>query len=470
MFMNNILKIASICLIAFFFSCKKYLDVGEPRDKVTSEFVYASDAMAAAVLTGMYYDLQSTSRGFAQGRASLSLYCGLSSDEFNVLPVGAFAPYYTNNQFRNFWSPIYKLIYSANAAIEGLNASSISTKVKGQLIGEAKFLRAFCYFYLVNLYGDVPLLTGTDYRENSKAGRTPKEDVYSQIITDLLDAKTSLSEEYVGPDAETPTSNRVRPNKWCAVAFLARVYIYQGNWKDAEAQATELIEKKELYDTVSLENVFLKDSKEAIWQLEPISADGTQLNTLDAPLFILSQGKPNSSNPIWVGSQLEKSFEVGDKRKEYWITYDSSSGTGYFYFAKYKKYLPEDSPVENLMVLRIGEQYLIRSEARARQGKIDMALSDLNVIRKRADLQEISVSSSDVLVERILQERRVELFCEWGHRWFDLKRMGRIDDVMQEASRVKGAVWESYKQLYPIPIQDLKDNTNLKQNSGYPSS
>jgi hypothetical protein len=129
---------------------------------------------------------------------------------------------------------------------------------------------------------------------------------------------------------------------------------------------------------------------------------------------------------------------------------------------------------EYFMVLRLGEQYLIRAEARAKQGNIGGAQSDLNVIRNRAGLPNTTASDEASLITAILKERRVELFCEWGHRWFDLKRLGKIDEVMNIVTPIKsnGTVqWQSYKALYPLPLGDLFinniQNPYLTQNPGY---
>ncbi len=99
---------------------------------------------------------------------------------------------------------------------EGVEKSkTLSVAVKEQLLGEAKFLRAFFYFYLVNLYGDVPLIISTDYVVNAKSSRTDLLQVYDQIVRDLIDAQRNLSVSYV-------SSERVRPNQSVATALLAR--------------------------------------------------------------------------------------------------------------------------------------------------------------------------------------------------------------------------------------------------------
>src|SRR5690606_23958334 len=122
------------------------------------------------------------------------------------------------------WQMPYQLIYSCNAVLEGLGRSEgVSEMTKGQLRGEALFIRAFCYFYLTNLFGNVPLHLTTDYRMNMQAPRTPQAAVYAAVITDLKEAQALLPEDYTGYGGE-----RTRPIRGAADALLARVYLYTG--------------------------------------------------------------------------------------------------------------------------------------------------------------------------------------------------------------------------------------------------
>ncbi len=97
-------------------------------------------------------------------------------------------------------------------------------------------------------------------------------------------------------------------------------------------------------------------------------------------------------------------------------------------------------PEENYVVLRLAEQYLIRAESRARQGKLIESISDINVIRTRAGLPNIAAVAQEQVLDAILNERRTELFTEPGHRWFDLMRLGKIDDIMSVVTPLKGGL------------------------------
>jgi hypothetical protein len=121
------------------------------------------------------------------------------------------------------------------------------------------------------------------------------------------------------------------------------------------------------------------------------------------------------------------------------------------------------------MLLRLAEQYLIRAEARAQLNNVNGAQSDLNTIRSRAGLSIIMPNDKNTLLDAILHERKVELFTELGHRWFDLKRTGHVDAVMsiEAPKKINGMGWKSYQQLYPLPLTDLQRDQNLVQNPGY---
>lgn len=209
---------------------------------------------------------------------------------------------------------------------------------------------------------------------------------------------------------------------------------------------------------------FLKNSRESIWQLQPSNFVG--FNTLDARIFVLING-PDGLHPVSLSPGVVGSFENGDLRKSNWIG-SSVVGTDLYYYPfKYKLYKDDDIDGEYLMMFRLAEQYLIRSEAEAQMNDVNGAVVDLNAIRSRAGLGAIGALTKESLLSAILQERRREFFAEGGHRWFDLKRTGRLDDIMPQACALKGGQWVSYKQLLPIPLADIRLNPNITQNPGY---
>jgi hypothetical protein len=461
-------------------SCKKYVTVDTPTTSTSSENVYKNDATATAVLNGIYIKISSTGLA-SQGFASLTLYSGLAADELELWsgsPDNTLIDYYQNNLTASgtggeLWNTIYPFIFTCNSAIEGVASSqTLTPKVKSQLLGEAQFMRAFFYYYLTNLYGDVPLVLSKDYVVTSNLPRTSKEKVYQQIIADLHASQMLLSTNFVKPDLITTTTERVRPTKWAATALLARAYLFSGNWSGADSAATAVINNS-MFSLASLSGtnkVFNKNSSEAIWQLQPVNSGW---NTEEARIFILPQSGPGYSQPVSLSSFLINAFEANDQRRTKWIDSVDVGGVKFYYPSKYKA--NDDPNVTNgtgsmkeyLMVLRLAEQYLIRAEAKVQLNNISEAQSDLNMVRTRAGLPNTSASDKSTLLAVILHERQVELFTEWGHRWIDMKRMGVINSIMNSVAPLKGGTWSSNKQLFPIPAFELSRNSNLTQNSGY---
>lgn len=487
---RKIFKLGLIVLLFNFSGCKKLVEVDGPITSISSANVYQNDATAVAVLTGLYAQLSSD--GLKSGiPTSVTLLSGLSADEF-VLNSAVNASYdmnlilYYNNDLGSqtagfeFWNSIYPDLYVVNAALEGINKSNTLTpRIKKQLLGESYFMRAFYFFYLVNLYGDVPLITTTDYKINAVMLRTSKENVWLQIIEDLKKAQDLLDNDYLDISLLRKTEEKVRPNKNAATALLARAYLYTKNWANAEIQASSVINNP-AYHLVSLDEVFKKNNDEAIWQFQPVLSKTAY--TAEATLFVVDLNilaGSISRRPVFLNPDLINSFETGDQRRNKWVNNVTTDGLSYYFAYKYKVRTEQNLPItEYSTVLRVGEQYLIRAEARIHLGNINGGIADLNVLRDRAtskipgsiQLAQLSeLMSLDQALIAVEHERRIELFTEWGHRWLDLKRTGRINEVMKLVLPQKspGKVWNNNLQFYPIQFQELVSNNNLIQTPGY---
>ncbi|MDO6433057.1 RagB/SusD family nutrient uptake outer membrane protein [Flavitalea sp. BT771] len=464
---HNNIKL-SLLFLFIFQGCRKFVTVDPPITKLISTSVFASDASATSAQLAVYASMINESYNMA-------FNCGLLSDELkNYSNNPQQKRVYINNldaitqERTGPWIRAYNYIYNENALIEGLRSTEgVSNAAKLQLQGEAKFIRAFWNFYLVNCYGDVPLVTSTDYKINSTMRRISKTDVYKQIVADLTDAASTLNSQFVDLTDSMSTDERVRPTKAAAQALLARVYLYLGKYEQAEALASAVINNSDVFQLLNdLNLVFLKNSAEAIWQLQIPLPSG--YNTPDGTRFILNSAPQSVS----ISSTLLDSFEQGDLRRSLWVRDTVFSGKTYSYAYKYKVFSSSDIS-EYVMMLRLGEQFLIRAEARAEQGNLtgsNSAQSDLDTIRKRAGLPVYSGAiDRSSLLNAILHERKVELFTEWGHRWFDLIRAEKINDVMGKVTPLKGGVWNSdgHQALFPIPRSEIIKDYNLLQNPGY---
>lgn len=458
---STLLRLTMVLCITVVSACEDFLHTKAPSTQVSSSEVFETDATAMAAVLGMYERIMGNF--FYAFNGQLTLCAGLSSDELlNVTGNPILQEFFSNSinpsndQLRRyFWNAGYSTIYQANAVIEGLAKSKgVTPETKSQLEGEARVMRAFTHFYLVNLFGEVPHVTTTDYRQNSTASRDAITKVYDGIVNDLTISQLLLADNYL-------TTGRIRPNKAVATALLARVYLYHREWQKAESEATKVITNSSYSLLSNLNNVFLANSAESIWQMIPVSSGS---NTAEGNRFAYTSGIPAYAE---MSPSLVSSFEPGDGRRTAWITQYTLSGHLYSNPFKYKV-RSATTITEYYTVFRLAEQYLIRAEARTMQNKLTEAISDVDAIRSRAAIPLIQITnpsiSKDNLLLAIEQERKIELFCEWGHRWLDLKRTGRVEIVMQAN---KGANWKSYGILYPIPLTEILNNSKFTQNPGY---
>jgi hypothetical protein len=440
--------------------CDNFVDVDLPSSQLTASAVFEDRSTANAAMASIYAKMRDS--GILSGNLSgLSNQMGNYTDELVYYGdvSGTTRDFYnntilaSNTEISNWWNSSYNQIYAANAIIEGVNSSTALTELdKNQLIGEALFIRSLLHFYLLNLYGDVPYATTTKYELNKVTRRMPTSELYSHIIDDLELAVSLLPEAYI-------SSDRVRPNKSVAMALLARVYLYDDQLAEAANAASYLIGNTAVYPwETNLDNIFLKDSSTTIWQFMP-RTDGQ--NTQEGETFIFTAGPPSL---IALNEQLMGGFELGDERKEHW-TVAVTNGTYTWYHAnKYKEKSNTSSSLEYSIVFRLAEQYLIRSEARAQQGDLIGAKEDLDKIRTTAGLAGTTAVSQQEILTAVLQERKVEFFTEFGHRFFDLKRTNRLDEVLLPIK----AGWITTDGLLPLPESELSLNQNLNpQNPGY---
>jgi tetratricopeptide (TPR) repeat protein len=456
-FLNKSALAITILLFVLTISCTKLIEIpSNPKNQLASERVFSDSTNIIAAVVGVYSNFATTSSypQFASGLITINT--GLTADELVVGPnASGVTEFYENtilpdnSTIRSMWSDAYRNIFQINLCLEGITGTSaISNKLKGQLIGELKAVRALYYYHMINLWGAVPIIKSTDYSVTQKAGRSPVAEVLSFILADLTEAQQALTDTY-------PSAGRRRPNLFVAQALLSKVYLYLGQYQNAVTAANSVIAAP-LYQLEPLNKVFLSGSKEAIWQLP---ANGTYQQTPEGASFIpfRSDYQPDYS----LSQQLLDAFEVDDPRQTVWTAVNTVGTKDYFYPYKYKNNSPDQTPVEDYMILRLADIYLVRAEALAQLDRYPEALADLNKIRDRAeDRIDISTAGKADLIRAILHERQVELFCEWGNRWIDLKRTNTVDAVLGAAK----PTWKPRAALFPIPINEIQANPNLTPN------
>lgn len=450
------LAVFATIIVVLLQSCDNYVEVERPNSQLIGKTVFEDLTTATAAMSGLYAKMRANG-ALAGNSSGGSALCGMYADELDSYQTG-------NNNFYNnslvategnatsMWNNSYRQIYEANAIIEGVsNSTTLPIAGKNQVLGEALFVRGLLHFYLTNLYGDVPYVTGTDYIVNSQVSKISSASVLSKIKVDLELAITLLPEAYA-------TAERVRPNRYAAYAMLSRVCLYMGNYAEASNAASAVLNSSLYTWETDLDKIFLKNSTTTIWQFSP-AASGN--NTTEGGLFIFTAGPPTN---VALRNSLVNAFELNDQRKVKWTKAVTNGSNIWFHAFKYKQQLSGTTSTEYSVILRLAEQVLIRAEARARLGELTNAKTDLDLIRVTAGLPASTAVTQTDLINEILNQRRFELFTEFGNRFFDLKRYGSIDTVLP----LFKPGWNSTDKLWPIPGNELILNPNLNpQNPGY---
>ena len=411
------------------------------------------------------------------------------TDALYVLELDEFTFDATNTAISSAWKGHYNAIARANLAIQRIPDVPMDETLKNRLIGESKFIRAYSYFLLVQWFGDLPIitkpLTGDEYYAQS---RQPKAEVYAQIERDLLDAITTLPEKsQYGP------SDLGRATKGAARSILAKLYMLTKDFPKAEQYCLEIINSGEYSLLAKYSDNFLKvgeNGRESIFEINAAALPTPDAAGPGATPYNMIQGVRGIPNLGWgfnrPSDDLVTSYENGDPRREATVIYvgevlpdgvtqvkDNSEVINERY--NQKAWVPahpglQDNGPGNIRILRYADILLLAAEALNENGKAADAQLYLNQVRKRARgnstllLPDITITNQSQLREKIYRERRSELAME-QHRWFDLLRWGRANEVMTAVGKnfIAGR-----HELLPIPQTEV-DLTGGKigQNGGY---
>lgn len=515
--MKKLILISIIIFVGLFSQqCSEDFLVQPPQNTVTADSFWESDKQVEMAVSSVYNALARL-MGYNVGHL---VFGDVAADDLACHDPNWFVPFdvYTLNStniaingndgaYLSVWTVMYATIFRANWVIQDVHKASKASKViKERSINEARFLRALAYFNLINIFGDIPF-----YKENLSAneafvvGRTDAQQIIEFIEKELQLASGIDAEgnETGGGLPEKGEYELGRATKGAALSLLARVYLYQEKFSEAERTAKKVIDlgNYDLYwddyganwDNLmknGIESVFEMQYKPNVpghnWGENP----GCNLSSFIAnPNFDPNQGGG------WVIMEPEEHMDtifetneeglIIDKRREMSIfmagdQYEfappgqtwfvpNSTQTGLM-ISKYIKRNHFDDPPDqnvsqyldsdmNIPVIRYAEVLLIYAEALYRNGKTSEAFDYLNMIRRRAGLPEFD--GTEDFMEKLMHERRMELFAE-GHRFFDLRRWGLLEEILGPM----GYDPET-KGLFPLPQGELELNRNLTQNPGY---
>lgn len=501
---KNIGQLATIAVAMLFLmtGCKDFLTETNKSATTQDEF-FANAAQAQSAVDGIYEDLRTFTNSTGYGEAiwvSLDLLVGHASTngqsdrnrEFINHSAGTESPI-----FSNVWDNFYNGIANANVAIANIPDVDMEESKKQELLGEARFLRAFYYYHLVRLFGEIPLITEPidASSEDLYPDETSVDSVYSQIVEDLETA------EQAGLP-ESTTSGRV--SQGAVKSLLASVYLTmagyplergQEYYQLAADKAEEVIDAGwyTLFEDYSyLHDRAHKNQGEFILQAQYEGEVTT--NTITALIIPERAGistfgdEYGSLRPV---DDFIQTYEEGDKRIEeqefYFTKYTMPDGTvtNFGQYALWKYWLDEAANLEtgdqqgdiNWTLLRLPEVMLIYAEAinEVNGGPNQKAYDQINAIRERANLEPLSGLSQNQFREEVWKERYHELNFE-NKAYFDIQRTHMVYDLENNTfvdafnhQNIKGVTFTEKYMLWPIPFSEMQTNPNLTQNPGWGS-
>lgn len=452
-------KIHYLSIIALFsIACDSFLDIDLAPQLIETGQLLSNENSAESAVNGVFTHMRTGGGWMSNGGATI--YGGLVADEFQLsVSHPIYDAFFQNALLPNnstvsasLWTPPYQTLYRCNVLIDALNTNPpLPNRTIDRLLGELLVVRALQFSLLAGFFGNVPIVTTSDYTINATLGQAKYEDVLGQALSDLQMARALLS-------AEGLEQTKVRPTYWAATALLARISLYAKNYSDAFRYASEIIEEGPFQLKTDLLGIFSIDSPETIWEIAPLQPTG---NTFEGGAFLPSSASRHPT--ITLTNAVINAFEDGDQRSDKWIGVSTAGPVPVYYAQKYQ-HRQSGETFEHLVVLRLAEQYLIRAEARLMDGDEYGARNDLNVLRKRAEADILSdrIIGAD-LMQALRTERQCELFAEWGHRWIDLRRWGIIDNILA----AEKPNWREEWALFPLPEEQLTYNYKLTQNPGY---
>lgn len=455
------------CLFLLY-SCNKWLDVGTAGAEGGTDAFFESDAAATAGMRGIYEGAMQE-LGLLHGEVSRVCteyggeirWQGPPGDE-EKLCRGQVDE--RSRFLAPMWQSGYHCIVRCNAFLDMLERSpGVSAGLRAMLQGEARLLRAVCYFYLAVLFDHIPLVLGAAPPETAQVGQVPAAVVFAQVLKDLEAAAVLLPA--VHPHSFADSLHHTRAERGAAHALLARVHLYLHDDAQAAYYASLVIGSGLYALSEDLAATFQRNSPEVIFQLRPVNG---RFLTSEGNLF---QREYQGNAMYALSPMILQAFEPGDGRALHWTQPKQAGAASHAYAYKYRISASQPRTEYNVLC-RLAELYLIRAEARARLGAVGDALADLGTLRLRAGVGPVGATSMEGTLRLVTQERRAELFCEWGFHWLDLKRWAGLPtgDVLQQYAQrllAQRPGWRMHQLHFPLPRVELDKNRNLVQNAGY---
>lgn len=457
----SFLSRAWLLVVCFAFgSCREILEP-PPVDLLVDNLVLIGPDDMEPVRIGLYNSLRSF--------GSTTIFAGDFTADY-IQNNGTFTDYNelgtknitaANSLAGTLWGNIYSTIYIANFIEENIGGvDRVSQAAKDDLLAEAKFCRAYAYFIAAHTFGDVPNVVSTDVQTNRNIPRAPKAEILARVLEDYEDALGILPLRW---NADNAALNKQFATKNAVRAGLARYYLYEGNWALAEQYADTIVASRvQALDSSYVNVISTEFDSETIFEVAYANSSSDDPGTSSAGLNNILVGRREVIPSNHFVLQILDA-NAGTRRAT--ISFSANNQQGRDNGWTVTKYGTPDQSNNNITIFRLAEIYLIRAEARARQGRIsgaNGALVDINLLRSRAKAPLAAFNNQETALSVIETERLYELAFE-GHRWYDLKRTGRLNAIMNPLY----SNWSDKYGLWPIPVAETQTNRALTQNTGY---
>lgn len=480
-------KYLFIIALGILTSCEDILE--ENPKAVAVETFYNTAAEVETAVNAIYEQLRANNNISGQLGAQLEAYTDYSYGRGSYQVLSDFQGLNSTNVPRtdDGWRLFYLGIRNANLVIANApKGSSISAGDVAKYIAEAKFLRAYNYFWLVRNWGGVPIRTEATLNEPN-VPRSTADDVYKLVIADLIEAETNL------PETQKQAG---RATKFAAKAALAEVYFTRNQYAEARDKANEIIQSKKfslvpVAVAADFDNIFgptVVSTSEEIFSLKMTRQNsqgmylamfahhpGTRLHGAGGFYAHYSESVNNPVQKNWDNADLRKTFN--------WVKYDIGLGPNSILCKKFSDPLaPHQTAAGNdFPIYRYTDILLMFAEAdnRVNNGPTAAGLDALNQVHRRAYGKPANAPSTvdfalsgftvDTFNDLVLQERGYETQYE-AKRWLDLKRLG-IPKLKQVIKAATGKDVADKHLFWPVPVAELNFNTALDpskdQNPGY---
>ncbi len=361
----------------------------------------------------------------------------------------------TSNISEDAWNDSYKGIARANIVLSNIDGIEMDAATKAKLKGEALFLRSLFYYHLAVAFGNIPLVLSEtiSVEEGESHTQVDAGTVFNQLIADLTEAEAGLPVSY---DA----ANKGRATSGAAATLLAKVYLTIGDSGNAESACRRVMSAgySLMGDYGNLWGVDNEHNAESIFEVNFEGGLSDQGNNFTSQFNGDLSGSVTSGLRNIPERDLSDSYESGDARFAASIAGVTPDNPGWtIKYGMTNSFADDDGP-NNWVVFRYADVLLMLAEALGESGE---AYDLINMVRARAGLGNIDSSTPGSFVDKLLQERRVELAFE-NHRWADLLRFGKAESVMSAQGKPTNG-----KLLFAIPQREMDLNSNFTQNPGY---